>query len=57
MKKTYMHPSMKVISVSTHSMLCGSLDPDNLRGTVSEQSVTNGTAAESRRGSFWDDED
>lgn len=57
MKKTYMNPSVKVFNVSTLSMVCASLDPDNSTGTVSETPVASGTAGESRRGSLWDDED
>lgn len=57
MKKTYINPSMEVVKVSALSMICGSLDPKNLSGSVTEQSVTSGTAGESRRGGLWDDDE
>ena len=58
MKKTYIIPSVEIVNVSANTMICGgSLDPKNGRGTVSTESVTSGTAGESRGGSGWDDED
>lgn len=50
-----MNPSVKVIEVSTRTMLCGSLDPKGLKGTVSEESVTSGTEGEARGSYLWDD--
>ena len=49
MKKTYINPSIKVVKIEYHhQMLAGSLDPEHNRGTVSEESVTSGTAGEGR---------
>ena len=56
MKKTYINPSVEIITLSACSMICGSLNPEGGRGTVSEEFVTSGTAGEAR-GGYWDDED
>ena len=51
MKKTYIAPEMVLIVVETNNMVCTSL-------TKGGAASTNGiTSADSRRGSFWDDED
>ena len=57
MKKTYIIPSVVIVNLSASTIICGggSLDPQNLSGTVSSQSVASGTAGESRD-SFWDDD-
>jgi hypothetical protein len=57
MKKTYINPSVEVITAKTSAMICGSnLNPNAGTGTVNETAVESGTAAESRS-SWFDDEE
>ena len=51
---------MAIVKVKSHSMVCaspGSLNPREGTGRVSEDFVESGTAGESRRRSFWDDDE
>lgn len=55
MKKIYINPRTEVLQIETQSMIAGSLDPEGLKGTVFEEQVSDGTAAEGRS-SFWDED-
>ena len=52
-----MNPSIKVVKVSMLTMVCGSLDPLNGKGTVTEETVVSGTAGEARSSNLWDDDE
>ncbi len=56
MKKIYINPRTEVLQIETQSMIAGSLDPENNRGSVFEEQVSNGTPGEARRNSFWDED-
>ena len=48
MKKQYINPTIQIVKIEGRRMLSGSLDMVNNTGTVSESSVSEGTAGESR---------
>ncbi len=58
MKKKYILPETKVLMIQSHAILAGSITGTNVEG-LSSGGYTEGyvTEGNSRRGSFWDDEE
>ncbi len=58
MKKTYSRPETECITVKMHQMVCTSITGTNVEG-LGMGGNTDGVVSEgnSRRGSFWDDEE
>ncbi len=56
MKKTYINPTLEVVKITAPQLMAGSLNPNSGSGSVTEESVSEGTPGESRFFDFDDEE-